>query len=123
MLSFFDADVSSPLGCPQSAMDIVISSFLFAFFGVMMFIGAVRYELTYDKVATWWKWSFVPLAIAIILGLQKVVFTFNFLYANTIISKKLLWSHWLSLLVPVFAVVSIFVYKWLKERNEGRRVY
>ncbi len=123
MLSFFDADVSSPLGCPQSSLDIIISSFLFAFFGVMMFIAAVRYEKSYDKPATWWKLCFIPLGLAVIFGLQKIAFMNNYIYRNTIISNKLLYSHWLSFLVPVLAIVLINVYKWMSKRNEGRRVY
>ena len=123
MLSFFDADFASPLGCPQSPWDIIITSLLFAFFGVMMFIGAIRYEMTYDKVATWWKWSFAPLAVAAVLGLQRVVFLFNFGYANTVINRKLQYCHWLALIIPLMCICSIILYKWLKHRNQERRVY
>lgn len=123
MLSFFNAEQSSQFGSPQSAMDIVISSLLFAFFGVMMFIGSVRYELSYNKEAKWWKWCFAPLAIATIFGIQRMAFLTNFAYANTVISRKLLYAHWLSLLIPVLCIASIILYQWLKVRNEGRRVY
>ena len=123
MLSFFNAEQSSPFGSPQSAMDIVISSFIFAFFGVMMFIGAIRFELTYDKVATWWKWCFLPLGIGVLLGIQKVAFLTSYGYINTVITKKLLWSHYLALMVPVLCIAAILLYKWLKQRNEERRVY
>ena len=123
MLSFFNAEQSSPWGCPASAMDIVISSFLFAFFGIMMYIGSVRFELTYDKPAKWWRWSFAPLGVAVLLGIQKCVFLTSLFYANTVVSKKLLYSHYLSLLVPVLCVAAIFLHKWLKQRTEQRRVY
>jgi hypothetical protein len=123
MLSFFNAEQSSPFGSPQSAMDIVISSFIFAFFGVMMFIGSVRYEQTYDKAATWWKWSFLPIGIGILLGIQKVAFLTSYGYVNTVLTKKLLWSHYLALIIPVLCVVSIILYKRMKQRTEERRVY
>ena len=123
MLSFFNPDDSSPLGCPSSAMDIVISSFIFAFFGVMIFIGSVRYEQAYDTSAKWWKWSLLPIGVGVLLGIQRVAFLSSFLYANTVTTKKLLWSHYLALIVPLLCIASIFLYKWYKQRNEGRRVY
>ena len=123
MFSFFNADVSSPLGCPTSAMDIVISSLLFAFFGVMMFIASVRYELTYDKIATWWKWCFAPLAIAVLLGLQKVAFLTSIYYANTVITRKLLVSHYLALIIPLLCAGTIIFYRWKKQQQVAKRVY
>lgn len=104
-------------------MDVVIVSFLFAFFGIMMFIGSVRYEMTYDKVANWWKWSFAPLAIGVLLGIQKLSFLTSFAYANTVVSRKLLYSHYLAFLIPALCIAGIFLYRWLKLRGEGRRVY
>jgi hypothetical protein len=104
-------------------MDILISPLLFAFFGVMMFIGAIRYEQSYDKVATWWKWSFAPIAVAVLLGLQRVAFLTSFAYINTVITRKLLWSHWVSLFLPILCVASIILYRWMKTKNEDRRVY
>jgi hypothetical protein len=123
MLSFFNADLSSPSGCPQNISDILIGPMLFAFFGVMMFIAAIRYEMSYDKKATWWKWCFAPIAIAILLGLQRVAFLQSFAYVQTVITRKLLYSHWISLFIPILCVASIYLYKWQQERNEGKRVY
>ena len=123
MLSFFDANVSSQNGSPQSVSDIVISSFIFAFFGVMMFIGSVRYEMTYDKEAKWWKWCFLLIGIGVLFGIQRIAFLTNFLYVNTVISKKLLYAHYLSLIVPILCGASIFLYKWRKQQTEEKRVY
>ena len=123
MFSFFDAEKSSQLGSPQSAMDIVITSLIFAFFGVMWFVAAIRYELSYDKKAKWWKGCFALLGIAALLGLQRMAFLTNFAYANTVITRKLLYAHYLSFLIPVLCIASIILYNWLKVRNEGRRVY
>jgi hypothetical protein len=124
MLSFFDAGVSSPMGSPQNWTDIVVSPFLFAFFGVMIYIGSVRYEQTYDKNATWWKWCFAPMAVALLLGLQRLSFyVFDFAYLQTVVTNKQKYAHFLGLIVPLLCVVSIFLYRWLKQRNHGRRVY
>jgi hypothetical protein len=123
MLSFFNAEQSAPNGCPQSAMDIVITSFLFTFFGLMMFIGSITYERSYGKPAKWWRYSTVPIALGAIFGLQRVVFLFDYIYANTVTSRKLQISHWLAFLVPVLSIAGIFLYKWLVKRNEERRAY
>lgn len=104
-------------------MDIMISSFLFAFFGVMMFIGAVRYEMTYDKQAKWWKWCFLPLAVSLLFGIQKMVFLTNYAYLQTVNSRKALLGHYFSIIIPVLCIAGILLYNYLKKRNEERRVY
>ncbi|MEI8282406.1 MAG: hypothetical protein WCG75_08380 [Armatimonadota bacterium] len=123
MLSFFNAEQGAPSGCPQSAMDIVITSFLFAFFGVMMFIGSITYERSYGKQAWWWWTSSIPIAIGALFGLQRVVFLFNDFYASTVTTRKLQICHWLSLFVPILCIAGIFLYKWKVKRNEERRTY
>jgi hypothetical protein len=123
MLSFFNADISSPTGCPQNMSDILVGPLLFAFFGIMMFIASVRYEMSYDKTATWWKWCMAPLGIAILLGIQRVSFLNSFAYLQTVLTKKLHWSHWLSLIIPILCVASIILYKWRLKQNESKRVY
>ncbi len=123
MLSFFNAEQGAPTGCPQSAMDIVITSFLCAFFGVILFIGSITYQRSYGKPAWWWWMSFVPISLGALFGLQRVVFLSNDFYASTVITRKLQISHWLALFVPLLSVAGIFLYKWMVQRNEQRRTY
>lgn len=97
---------------------------LFAFFGLMMFIGSVRYEMSYDKPAKWWKWSFAPLGLALVLGIQRFSFMFtSLIYANTVNSKKEMIAHWLGWLLPAICIAGIFVYNFMRSRSESRRVY
>ena len=104
-------------------LDIMIGSLVFAFFGVMMFIGAMRFQMTYDKEAKWWKWCFAPLGVSLIFGLQKVVFLTNYAYLQTVNTRKALFGHYLSFIIPVICVVAILLYNFLKKRGEERRVY
>ena len=123
MLSFFSVEQSAPGGCPQSAMDIVFTSFLFAFLGVLMFFASISYERSYGKPAKWWWGSFILIAIGVIFGLQRVVFLSNDFYAGTVITNKLKYSHWLAFLVPILSIAGIILYRWLIQRNAERRTY
>lgn len=122
-MSFFDPDISSPLGCPTSFVDIIISSLLFAFFGMMMYIGSIRYASTYGKEAKWWKLCFIPLGIAVLLGLQKVAFLSSIAYRQTVLSNKALYGHYITLIVPVLCIAAIIFFNYRKKNQEARRVY
>ncbi|MBI1333966.1 MAG: hypothetical protein GC165_13925 [Armatimonadetes bacterium] len=122
-MDFFNPDISSPTGSPQGMMEILIVPLIFSFFGVMMFIGAYRYEANYDKEAKWWKWCFAPLGIAILLGIQRVSFLRSFAYVETVLSRKALWSHYAALIIPILCTVGVALYKVRKKRQEERRVY
>lgn len=123
MFSFFDADVSSQMGSPQDWQDIVVTSLIFAFFGIIMYIGSVRYELSYDKAAKWWWSCFAPLGIAVLLGAQRMAFLTNYAYINTVVTRKLMISHWASILVPVLCIAIILLHRRKIRQSESRRVY
>ncbi len=89
----------------------------------MMFIGSVRYESTYAKEAKWWKLCFVPLGIAVLLGLQKVSFLRSIAYSQTVLSKKALYGHYITLIVPILCIAAIIFYVHRKKNLEARRVY
>ncbi len=122
-MSFFNPDIQSPTGSPHSMIDIMIGPLLLVFFGLMLFIGSIRYEMTYDKVAKWWKWSFLPLGLALVLGIQRFTFIFSLFYAQTINSKKELIAHWMGWILPLLSIVGVLVYNHMRNRADSRRVY
>ena len=101
----------------------MMESFFFAFVGAMMYIGSIRYEMSYDKEAKWWKWCFVPFGLALLFGIQRMLFLQDYVYMLTVNSKKQLYGHYLALLIPLICVIGIFLYRFLKQRNVGKRVY
>lgn len=122
-MSFFNPDIQSPLGCPQSVVDLIVAPLLFAFFGIMIFIGAVRFEATYDKEAKWWKTCFIPLGLALLLGLQKVIFLTDYGYRQTVVTRKLYFGHYGAFVIPVVCIVAILLYQRLQKAAHSRRVY
>jgi ABC-type multidrug transport system permease subunit len=119
MLQFFEPNFASP----ESMMEIMISPMLFSFFGMMMFIGAIRYEETYGKPATWWKWCYVPLALGLLFGIQRMVFLQDIMYAQTTYSRKIRIAHYMSFLVPVVVTVAITFWHRLASKKKEKGVY
>lgn len=119
----FDPDVASPSGSPASPVDILMSIGLLAFIGVMMYIAAVRYEDNYDKEAKWWKWCFAPLGLAMYFGIQKLMFMRSLIYMNTIISKKALYAHYMSPILPIVCIALILLVNYRRKTAGEKRVY
>jgi hypothetical protein len=108
---------------PTSMMDVMIPSLLFAFFGVMMFVGSVRYEMTYGKSVKWWWSCLIPLGLATIFGIQKVVWLQDPFYMQTVLTRKQQISHYGSLVIPVLCIAAIFLYRRRSQMATDRKVY
>jgi hypothetical protein len=112
-MQFFTPDLQSP----ESLSELLVTPFLFSFFGVFMYIGAVRFEESYGKKVKWWKWCMLPLVIGLIFGIQRIVFLNDLFYANTVISRKLKIGHYLTFLVPFLSAAGILIHKKLQSRE------
>lgn len=104
-------------------MDVMIAPLLFSFFGVMMFIGSVRFEMTYGKDVRWWWSCFIPLGVAVIFGLQKVAWIRDPFYATTVLTRKQQISHYGSLVIPILCIAAIFFYRYKVRAASERKVY
>jgi hypothetical protein len=118
-MGFFTAESAAP----ESVLDVLIGSWIFMFFGVMVFIGAMRSEETYGKPAKWWPLCFILIGIGIIMGLQKVISIRDTAYAATVFSRKITIAHYLAFFVPVLSVGLIFLYKNIRDKRQSQKIY
>jgi hypothetical protein len=118
-MSFFRPELASP----DSFFEIFISPLLCAFFGLMMFIGAVRYEENYGKPAKWWVWCFLPIGLGVLFGIQRMMYMTDFFYIQTVYSRKLRIGHYLSLAIPLFALAIVFFGRKIMVNRKTRSTY
>jgi hypothetical protein len=118
-MTFFQPDLASP----ESWLEVMISSLLCCFFGLMMFIGAIRYEDNYGKPATWWRWCFLPLALGLLFGIQKMWFLTDYIYGPTAFSRKLRIAHYLSFVIPLFSIAFVALWKRKASSRNEKSIY
>jgi hypothetical protein len=112
-------------GAPENFVDVLILPVLTVVFALLLRLGGWGR----DRSGGNGKWlkiaALFPLAFGIWIGLQQVWAIHNpdtgYLYAKTIDGKKVLFSHYLSLILPLLTLVGFLVWSRV-ERRLGRPI-
>lgn len=107
-------------GAPESFVDLLVLPGLMVVFALLLRLGAWGR----DRSGASGKWlkiaALVPLAFGLWVGLQQVWAIHNpdtgYLYAKTIDGKKVLFSHYLSLILPLLTLLGFAVWARIEKR-------
>ena len=103
---------------PESMWDVLLMPLLFTFFGLAVRGAAAAYRNNTGlrpKPLPVLLGTFIPLAFALWFGLRWMYQLFSpndldqYLYRQSGITRKILYSHWLSVLLPLAAIVGVIL--------------
>jgi hypothetical protein len=117
------AAMDSSLGAPENFYDLLIVPMLAVFFGLLVrFLGWNKHRMG-QKSATWNIIAVIVLSIGVYAGARTVWNLYDpelgSFYRETIWQRRMLYSHYAALLLPLLALVGVLVWN-LIERRLGR---
>ena len=91
---------------PTGMADVLALPLLFFALGMGIWYGGLHFESRTEKA--WLKWlALIPLAIGLIIGLQMTIQAMDYAYQSLMPTKRVLYSHYLALALPVGAILAI----------------
>ena len=110
-------------GSPESALEIMMIPLLFLVFGVIAYSASNRYLESEGKRPKWMPVVYVAFGFALLFGLQRYMFTREILYANTLITGKIRYAHYLALGLPLVTTIGIGIREFVRKRTNAERLY
>lgn len=118
-MGFFSPDS----GSPESTLEIMMVPLLWLFIGFFAYVGSNRYLEAEGKRPKWMPVIYVCFFFALLFGLQKVMYTRDLLYAQTLVSGKIRYAHYLSFIFPLLTAAGIGVREFARKRTDSERLY
>jgi hypothetical protein len=122
-MNFFAIFSFTPSAGFTNTMDVVLVPGLAAFFGLMLYIGGVRSQATYDKPNKLWIAALVVMIFGAIKGLERTWWLKDLIYRQTIDSGKGLIAHYVSLGLPLVMIAAMLFHRMISQRAMANRVY
>ena len=110
-------------GSPESALEIMMIPLLFLVFGVIAYSAANRYLESEGKRPKWMPVIYISFGFALLFGLQRFMFTQDILYANTLVTGKIRYSHHVALGLPLLTIIGIGIREFVRKRTQSERLY
>ncbi|MDH4387847.1 MAG: hypothetical protein QE269_03890 [Fimbriimonas sp.] len=110
-------------GSPESALEIMMIPLLFLAFGVIAYSASNRYLESEGKRPKWMPIVYVAFGFALLFGMQRFMFTRDILYANTLVTGKIRYSHYIALGLPLLTTIGIGIREFMRKRTDAERLY
>jgi 4-amino-4-deoxy-L-arabinose transferase-like glycosyltransferase len=102
---------------PQDMMEIVPIPLLCFIIGLAVWSFALSYEKKTEKGI--YKWlAFVPLGIGLIYGAMLVANLSDYLYIRMLPSKKVIYSHYFALILPILGIAFLLIAHFRAEHKK-----
>ncbi len=118
-MNFFNPDSEAP----NSAIEILMVPLFFLFAALFAYTVANRYFEAEGKKPKWFPAVWVLLGLAVLFGLQRFMFTFDILYAQTLVTGRIRYSHHLGLILPIVTCIIIAIKEFNRKRADSERLY
>jgi hypothetical protein len=118
-MEFFNPET----GSPESALEIMMIPLLFLVFGVIAYSASNRYLESEGKRPKWMPVIYVAFGFALLFGLQRLMFTRDLLYANTLVTGKIRYAHYIAFGLPFLTAVGIGIREFIRKRAQAERLY
>lgn len=107
---------------PTGITDVLGMPFLYFFLGLGIWYGGVHFENRTEK--TWLKWcAFIPIAIGLYIGFNSFMLARDFVYQQMLPNRKTLYSHYLALVLPIVAIITILLWQLYLKRSRAHDRY
>jgi hypothetical protein len=91
--------------------------------GVFLYSAASRYIEAEGKPPKWMKVIWVALGLSVLFGLQRFMFTKDILYAQTLVTGRIRYSHHAGLILPLIVTIGIGIREYVRKRADSERLY
>ena len=118
-MNFFSPESEAP----TSAIEIVMVPFFFLILGIFVYTAANRFRDNEGKNPKWLPVVWVSLGLAILFGLQRYAYMSDILYAQTLVTGRIRYSHHAGLFLPLLTTIIIVIREVVRKRNEAERLY
>lgn len=75
------------------------------------------------KRPKWFPVVWVALALAALFGFQRYMFTRDVLYAQTLVTGRIRYSHYVGVILPVVTAIIIVIREFNRKRADAERLY
>ncbi len=101
---------------PTGLTDIITIPAVCFLLGLSLWYGGLLFENRTEK--SWLKWlAFVPIVIGLYIGFQLTVQVGDYTYQRMLASKKLIYGHYLALVLPSIALITVVVWHLYLKRS------
>ena len=94
---------------PTEMTEVLLVPSICFVLGLGLWYAGLHFESRTEK--SWLKWlAFVPIVIGLVIGFQLTMQATDYTYQRLLGTKKLIYSHYLALVMPVIATLTVGVW-------------
>lgn len=101
---------------PTELTEVLLVPSICFVLGLGLWYAGLHFENRTEK--SWLKWlAFIPIVIGLVIGFQLTMQATDYTYQRVLGTKKLIYSHYLALALPVIAAFTVVVWHFYLKKS------